>query len=239
MKRKSLIFLASIVLCLSACTKNGQDGKIAFRLEGGDVLEVETKGSVTDYASLPSSGDFNLLVKNSFGTQVYSGKLSGWDPSTALAPGNYSASVSYGDASEEGPSKPCFEGSKDLAVRSGETSSVTIPVTLGNCVVRIVCTDQFRNYYPERTMRITTPESPSGFVYDGQAVFVAYQWSISGTLKSQAGIEYALPERSWRGTPATCYTVKYDVSNIGGVSISISFSDSVETVTLEEIELNQ
>ena len=239
MKRNTLIFLTSIAICLSACSRSAQDGSIVFRLEGGDVLEVETKGNVTDYASLPSSGDFTLLLKNSAGTQVYSGPMSGWDSSAGLAPGNYSASVSYGDASEEGPSKPCFEGSKDFTVKPSETTSVAIPVTLGNCVVKIECTDQFRNYYPERTMRITTPDSPSGFVYEGKAVFVAYQWSISGTMKSQGGTEYTLPERTWKGAPATCYTVKYDVSNVGGVSISISFSDSVETVTLEEIELNQ
>lgn len=239
MKRNALIFLTAIALSLSACTRTGQDGCIVFRLEGGDVLEVETKGSVTDYAPLPSSGDFSLLLKNNYGTEIYSGTLAGWDSSTGLAPGNYSVSVSYGDASAEGPSKPYFEGNKDFTVKAGESSSVTIPVTLGNCVVRIAFTDQFKNYYPERTLRITTPDSPSGFVYDGEAVFVAYQWSISGTLKSQGGTEYAIPERTWRGSPATCYTVKYDVSNVGGVSISISFSDSTETVTLEEIELNQ
>ena len=112
MKRNALIFLASIALCMSACTKSGQEGSIVFRLEGGDVLEIETKGSVTDYASLPSAGDFSLLLKNSFGTEVYSGKLSGWNASTKLTPGNYSASVSYGDPSEEGPSKPYIENIK-------------------------------------------------------------------------------------------------------------------------------
>ena len=39
--------------------------------------------------------------------------------------------------------------------------------------------------------------------------------------------------------PATCYTLSFDVTGTGGSSISITFDDSVETVNLEDIELNE
>ena len=35
-----------------------------------------------------------------------------------------------------------------------------------------------------------------------------------------------------------CYVLKFDVSNVGGAAISISFDDNVEDVALSEIELN-
>ena len=98
--------------------------------------------------------------------------------------------------------------------------------------------EAFKNYFPERSFVITTPESAGGFTYGDKAIFVAYQWTVSGTLTTQSGASYSLPERSFKGEAAHCYTVKYDVSNVGGVTITISFNDKVQTVKLDDIELN-
>ena len=234
----NLFLMAAAILATFSCGKSQVNGGVRFSLGEGSVDEVVTKGQVSDYAALPASGNFALTLKNSLGATVYNGLLSAWDESTQLQAGNYTVSASYGSPSAEGPSKPYFEGSATFAVTGGATTSVSIPVTLGNCLVKIVCTEAFQNYYPTRVFHISTPETSAGFDYDGTAVFVAYQWSIGGTLTSQGGTAYTLPERSWSGDPATCYTVKYDVSNTGGVSITISFSDTTETVTLEDLELN-
>ena len=236
--RKTFFILAGSLCLLLSCSKSEEGGTVVFRLKENPIAEVTTKGSVADYATVPSQGDFSLVVKNSLGSTIYSGLLSGWDSSTPLPNGNYSASATFSTAAEEGPSKPYFEGSASFAVTGGNTTAVSIPVSLGNCIVRIELTDAFRNYYPTSSFTISTPDNPAGFTYTGKAIFVAYQWTITGTLVGQNGAAYTLPERTWKGESATCYSVKYDISNVGGATITISFDDSVETVTLEEIELN-
>ena len=238
MKKTVLILIAAVALLVSCSKQDKAKGSVSFSLEEGAVAEVLTKGSVSDYATLPSAADFTLTVKNSLGATVYSGLLGAWNSDAPLAAGNYSAVVRYGDSSVEGPGKPCFEGSANFGVIGGQTTNVNVTVTLGNCIVKIDCTDAFKSYFPQRTFAITTPESPDGFNYSGSAIFVAYQWTVTGTLKTQTGANYTLPERSFKGNAATCYTVKYDVSNVGGVTITISFNDNVETVKLGDIELN-
>jgi len=239
MKKTTLILIAARAILVSSCSKpDKESGSISFSLEEGAVVEVLTKGNVSDYATLPSAANFSLTVKNSLGATIYDGLLGDWNSDVALAAGNYSAAVKYGDPSEEGPGRPCFEGSANFGVLGGQTTNVSIPVTLGNCIVKIECTDAFKNYFPQQSFAISTPESASGFTYTGKAIFVAYQWTVSGSLKTQTGADYDLPERTFKGNAATCYTVKYDLSNVGGVTITISFDDDVETVNLDEIELN-
>ena len=239
MKSITLTCLAAGILVLAACGKTDpSQGRITFSLEEGNVAEVATKGSVSNYAALPASTDFSLEIKNSLGATVYSGALGAWNPATELATGNYTATARYGDASEEGPGKPCFEGSASFVVVGGQNTNVRIPVSLGNCIVTIACTDAFKNYYPSQSFRITTPDHPDGFSFNGKGIFVAYQFSVSGSLTTLAGQEYNFPERSFRGEAATCYTVKFDVSNVGGLSITVTFNDSVQTVTLEDVQLN-
>jgi len=36
----------------------------------------------------------------------------------------------------------------------------------------------------------------------------------------------------------TCYTFTFDANNVGGASVTITFNDTVETVDLDELELN-
>lgn len=239
MKRTVLILAAVAALLAGSCTKQGKTaGSVSFSLEEGAVTEILTKGSVSDYASLPRPADFSLTVKNSLGATIYDGLLGAWNADAPLAAGNYSAQVKYGDPSAEGPGKPCFEGSASFGVLGGQTTNVKVTVTLANCIVKIDCSEAFKNYFPERSFVITTPESAGGFTYGDKAIFVAYQWTVSGTLTTQSGASYSLPERSFKGDAAHCYTVKYDVSNVGGVTITISFNDKVQTVKLDDIELN-
>ena len=239
MKKTVLTLIAALALLATSCAKQDRTaGSVSFSLEEGAVAEVLTKGSVSDYASLPDAADFSLTVKNSLGATIYNGLLGAWNADAPLAAGNYSAVVKYGDPSAEGPGKPCFEGSANFGVLGGQTTAVKVTVNLANCIVKIECTDAFKHYFPQRSFVITTPESASGFTYSDKAIFVAYQWTVTGTLKTQTGDDYALPERSFKGDAATCYTVKYDVSNVGGVTITISFNDNVETVKLGDIELN-
>ena len=155
-----------------------------------------------------------------------------------MTPGDYNATVSAGNPETEGPGAACFMGSRNFEIIAGELASVVIDVTLGNSIVKIEKTESFQSYFPESSFTITTPLNPQGFCYDGRPVFVSGTFGINGTAKNQTGTSFNLEEKSWRGKPATCYTVKYDVTNAGCVTVSISFDDTVQTVDLGEKNVN-
>lgn len=235
MKTTRLTLIALALVASASCQKADGTGRLVFSLKEGEVSEV-TKGNVSDYATLPSESNFNLTVKDSRTATVYNGTIGGWDAATKLASGNYSAEVSYGSDAEEGPAKPYFTGSTTFSISGGGTTEVTVPVTLGNSIVKVATTTDFKNYYPTSAFTITTPDH--SFTWDGKPVFVAYQFSVGGTVTNQVGKTLSLETKTWKGEAATCYTVKYDVNNVGGVTVTVSFSDTVETVSLGEIELN-
>lgn len=238
MKNYGLALALAIFMVLPSCQKTEGEGTVSFTLEEGVVAEM-TKALVSDYAPLPAAGAFKLEVKNTTSNKVvYDGTVGDWSAETKLAPGDYSANVSYGQEEEEGIRKPYFVGTGKFRVQAGANTEVAIKVSLGNCLVKVECTEAFRNYYPESSFVVSTPLNPAGFEYGVMAVFISYQFTVSGTVTSQSGVSASLEPKSWRGDPATCYTVKYDVSNVGGVTVSISFDDAVDTVEVEEIDLN-
>lgn len=66
----------------------------------------------------------------------------------------------------------------------------------------------------------------------------AYTISVSGTLTNQGGKTQNFSKDYKALAPKTCYTIKFDVSNVGGNSITVSFDDTVEDVGLVDIDLN-
>ena len=234
MKTKTIIIVAvTALLALCSCNKDEQFGSLAVALEEGDVAEVVTKSNVSDYASLPDAGSFTLTIMSGK-KAAWSGLLSEWDSETKLKAGVYTASVSCGDPEQEGPAKPYFAGEEEFTIFGGQVSQVSIPVSLGNCIVKIACTDAFNSYFKSSSFTITTGAG-NVFSYTGGGIFIdAYKFTVSGSVTAQNGASYSLADKTWNVNSATCYTVKYDVDNVGSVTVTISFDDTVETVTLTE-----
>jgi len=236
MKKLFLLTAAFASIALSSCRKTDDYGRLSFSLSEGEVADVVTKGSVSDYATLPAEGSFTLSVKSG-STVLWAGLLSSFDPSTQFKVGNYTAEVSYGDAEDEGYGKPFFYGTVDFAITGGQTTAVNIPVSLGNAIVKISTTTAFDNYYTTKSFKITTGAGTVINNVSGPVFMDAYKFTLSGSLTAQGGAIKTISDQTWNVDAATCYIVKFDVTNTGSATVSISFDDTVSTVAFVE-ELN-
>lgn len=239
---KRIILALAALAALASCKKAEDCGLVSFSVaEKTDIVEM-TKSVVSDYTALPSTSDFDIAIKNSSSSVVWSGKLSEYDAATQYAVGNYTVDASYGAEGEEGFDKPWFVGKQSFAVTAGQTTSVSIPVALGNSLVKVACSAGFLNYFPEYSFTLTTGSGtvipfPQG---ETRAAFIdAYRFAIAGTMKSQTGATTSFSKEYSSGIEAaTCYTLRFDVSNVGGLTVTITFNDTTETIDLGDVELN-
>lgn len=235
--------ILALALLSASCSRhlNESEVNVLFSLDTDSQVEVVTKSNVSDYTILPEAGEFTIVISNGNGDEIYNGRLDGYNTSTALKTGNYSVKATYGNVSDEGFGKPCLSGEKTFSITGGGTVSVAIPVSLTNSIVKMECTDGFKSYYTDYSFFVKTGGGteiafPKG---ESRAAFVdAYTITVSGTLTNQGGKTQSFSKDYKALAPKTCYTIKFDVSNVGGNSITVSFDDTVEDVELMDIDLN-
>lgn len=243
MKHLKTIMSVLILLAAFSCTKSQSagNGQVAFEVSGDQQIADVTRSNVSDYTTLPSSGDFTITILDASSASVWTGKISEWDSTTQLMAGNYTVTASYGDLEVEGFDKPYFSGSASFAVAGGETTSVSIPVTLGNTVVKVSCTENFSNYYKDYTFTLTRDNVDIATFVKGEtkAAFVdGYKFTLNGTLTGELDNVKTFTKDYTNLDAATAYTFIFDVSNVGGASITVTFNDTVETIELGDYELN-
>ena len=157
-----------------------------------------------------------------------------------LPAGNYTVKASYGSLEEEGFDKPYFTGTQTFAVKGGETVAVSIPVALGNTIIKISCSDYFNRYYSDYTFKLTRDGAEIATFKKGEtkAAFIdGYKIKIEGVLTGE--LKTYTFEQEYTGlNEATAYTINLDAPNVGGSTITITFNNDVETVELGDYELN-
>ena len=238
---KTILSVLALMLAVS-CTKSQVEGNgyVSFELSNDLEIADQTRSSVSQYTALPASGDFTLAITDASSATVWAGKLSEWDSATLLPAGTYKVSAVYGSLETEGFDKPYFTGTADFTVTDEQTTAVTIKVSLANTVILLSCTDSFRNYYQDYNFRLTrNGQTIVSFAKDEtRAAFIdGYRISIEGTVTGPAKTQSFTKDYSNLKT-ATAYTVLFDASNVGGATITVSFDNTVETIDLGDIELN-
>jgi hypothetical protein len=232
-----------LVACAAlSCTKiqNGT-GQVAFTVTPDESVVECTKSNISDYTSLPVSADFTIVVKSSESEPVYNGKLSGWDSATKLKAGAYTVNVTYGDIEEEGFNKPYFYGESNFTVVADQTAQVSVPARLGNTIIKVSCTDNFKKYYSDYSFRLlrSGAELVTFVKDDTRAAFIdGYMVTLKGELRSESKT-YTFTKEYSGLNEATAYTILFDVSNVGGTNITISFNENIDQVDLGEIDLNE
>ncbi|MCM1300880.1 MAG: DUF4493 domain-containing protein [Alistipes senegalensis] len=71
-----------------------------------------------------------------------------------LFPGEYRAVLEYGTPDAVGPDAPYYRGENKAAVRIGKETVCRVDVKVRNSVVRVVATDEFKNYFYEPEFRL-------------------------------------------------------------------------------------
>lgn len=237
----STLVLLTAISCAKVRTGDDVAGQVSFNVNGKFEIADLTKSSVSDYTTLPSTEDFNLSITSGTASFSWEGKVSEWDPATPVPGGNYTVTATCGSIEEEGFDKPYFVGTSDFTVTPEETTEVSVNAALGNTVVLIRCSDAFANYFSDYTFRVVRGGQQIAEFVKGETrgAFVdGYRFSIEGTIAGPTK-EYTFNKDYTSLAEATAYTFNFDVSNVGGSSITISFNDTVETVELGDLELNE
>lgn len=232
-----------VALCaLFSCAKSQTDarGQVSFSLTSSLEIADQTKSNVSDYTTLPSAGDFTITITNSESETFWTGKISEWDEATLLPVGAYIVNATYGSLEDEGFDKPFFTGSANFTVQGAQTTDVNITVSLGNTVILVKCTDNFKNYYEDYTFNLVRDGATiATFVKnETKAAFVdGFKISIEGTVTSGTKVQSFTKDYT-KLKEATAYTVMFDASNVGGSAITISFNNELVEVPLGDVELN-
>lgn len=233
----SVLALAVAVSC--AKTQSSTGGQVNFSVSSNDFVTDVTKSNVSDYTSLPSAADFTITVTGE--EYTWTGKIENWSAETVLLAGEYSVTAIYGDLeNEEGFDKPFFTGTQTFTIAGGEQTSVSIPVSLGNAIVKMTFTDSFNNYYPQYTFKLSRDSKEIATFVKGETrgAFVdPWKFKLEGTLVGEMKTSTFSKDYS-NLEVGTAYTFNFDVTNVGGATITIKFNDTVETVELGDFELN-
>lgn len=226
---------------LPSCQEKQPQGQVVFTL--GDVFSIGevTRGQVSDYTTIPSASDFDLVLSDDYSV-IWSGKLSDWDVNTVLSAGNYKVVASYGTQGEEGRDKPVFSGTKTFTVSSTGTQTVSIDVSLQNSILAVYFSNDFKKYFSYAGVYVTTAlDNEFFFNYNNTAALFIdpSRIKVEIGLTNQGGAQTSLTREYTGLMPATCYTMYFGVSDIGGNTFTISFDDRTETIDLGIIDLNK
>ena len=241
MKKALLILSSAFVLVAISCTKELASGSLKFYVDSDVDVAIATKSKISDITTLPDGKDFSLVIKNSADKLVWSDSLKNWSETTKLPEGTYKVTASYGTANDEGVSKPQFVGEREFSIMGDKTTEVKIPVELKNCIIKVSCTDVFKNYFTDYTFTLTTSANHE-FEIDKDwtdPIFInADKVTVKGKLTNQGGAVQNFEKTYDNLKAATCYTLMFDASSIGGFKVTVTFNDDVTTVDLGDLEIN-
>lgn len=230
------------------------------RNEEGDRTIAEALG--VDLYQNPAAENFTIVLKNSDDDEVYNGAWS--DATIKLPVGEYTVSAVYdkgtvGFYGVENGGDPAFEGAATVSVVAAKEYAVPITVKLSNAILKVVYTDMFRNYFKAADVKAKSQglDTEVSFGYhDGDDVNAKVEPTEQGAfmMANSATISYSFTPSQAQDKnanavtgsltqsfdPRTCYTLTFDVENVGGVKkFTITLNENnLVTVDLGEIDMN-
>lgn len=235
--------LSIMALTLTACNKNSNRSEGHIRINATssfDITDISTKSNLNEFCTVPAVGDMTLQLIDQDNFVAFDDLFKNFDPNVSLLTGNYDAFLTYGSEDEEGVDKPRMHAHAEFSVESEKLTTVNMEAKLANSIIKIVCTEAFKQYYSNASFTVTTGSANKFVISDGQSAFLEpYRFQITGKMKKQQNIDATFTyicDMSLK--PACCYTITIDTSNTGSNTVSITFDNSVQTVDLGEVDIN-
>lgn len=252
MKKYLLIPIAILILSVG-CSKEEntttERGVGQVKFTPAISLSVETRATTElPETVIPDAGDFWLLIKGKPDTETadFSAEYEQFRSydKPYMASGDYTATIRYGDPTQEGATAYCYEGTQDFTILARQTIQQSINASLVNSVISLSCSEMFNKYYTDAEFIVRT-ESGNEFKFTSSSsdmIFVKAESKLflRGTAtKSQNGVEIEFPEHEIGSTTArTWHKIEVDASQVGQGSIDIRLDDTLTPIEAEEIELN-
>lgn len=251
MKRRLSTYLlaATALIATASCagdsgnTGNGSGfGEIVIAGNGSTQVSVKNtmqEGTVAIDTDIPATDSFSLAITDSEGMSQEWGSVGEYSSEKHyFAAGDYSIRISSGNMDEEGYDKPCFEGETSVKVEARKSVTATVTAYIANTVVAVECTDNFNGYFPSSEFTVST-KAGNSFTTTApmeRPLFIQPQeFSIECNAVKQTGENIALPKQIFTSVnPRTRYTVRFDVAQAGGASVTVELNDTV----VEEIDLD-
>jgi opacity protein-like surface antigen len=249
--KKFFAFASLLALTLSACTEkepqSEQKGEGQVTITLATSAEVDTRAQIS--CTTPELADFALQIEGvGYDYAKEYASISEFNADNYLRFGQYRATVVAGDVMNEGYDKATFEGSAKFTVEARKNTNVEITATIANALVKVEVTENFKNYFVGgHTLKLTTAAGNEFDVTEQtEPIFIAPDsFTIGGTATKQPnqsgaeGTVVTLPNYVLESVAAqTLYTVKLDVENVGGATLTITLNETlVESIDIEQ-ELN-
>lgn len=246
--------LAVVAMAAIACTdkvetKKGY-GEVLIDVTSSPKVSMKNVTSNDDTFTIsgltaPESGVFSLEVISKADDSKQS-----WETITDFSSekryfteGDYTLKVAHGDPTVEGfDIAPYLVGEQQITVVARQVTRATVAAKIQHSLVAVECTDKFNSYFTSASFKVTTL---AGGEFDialpmTQNLFICpQQFAIECNAVKQTGEEIALPKQIFTEVnPQTRYTVKFDVAQAGGATITISLNNTIVGEVAIENELN-
>ena len=254
---KKLLFMVFATALTVGC-QNGDLEIIGNSGEGYIAINASTSGAVQTKAEAeagitldtPAVSDFSLLI-----TGEANGFSKSWNSISdyksedeRFVKGNYTVAIEYGNVTEEGYNKPYFYGEVVAPVPDrNKTVAVEVVATVGNAIVEIATTENFRGYFPTYEFKMKTATNEFELVENNsEYLFIAPQANVTidcncirqsnlATGKYEALPTQTIPEVKAR----TRYIVTYDLERAGKVNVTVKLNDTIIGTHDIDVELNE
>ena len=250
---KKLLLIALVAAMTAACHKDSAEQTVGTGIlhitpkAAGNVNEVkaatesEPNGGKT--IAVPALSEFSLTIKGTDYDRTWTSLSDYSADEERLTAGLYDVAIKYGDIAVEGYDKPYFYAEKKgvQVLDRNRTTNVELTATVGNAIVEVVMTPEFKGYFTEHKFTLKTASNE--FEIDenpAKDLFVAPQTvTLDCTVKRQSGKEESLATQTFEVKARTRHIVRYDLEKAGSVKVNITLDDTLIGSDTVDVELNE
>ena len=248
------------MICAAALTASCQNGDLEIIGNSGEgyiAISASTSGTIITKADAeagitldtPTVDKFSLLITGPNNLSKSWASLSDYaSENERFVKGNYTVAIECGNIAEEGYNKPYFYGEAIAPVPDrNKTVNVEVVASVGNAIVEIATTENFRGYFPTHEFKLKTAtnvfelvENSSEFLFIAPQTNVAIECNCIRQANLATGKYEALPTQKIAEVKArTRYIVTYDLERAGSVNVTVTLNDTIIGTHEIDVELNE